>query len=238
MKANQVKRLNFSGAYLDAKYVENVENYPIPHRTIAINPQASDAYLSETHTSIIPAFSSTILKDTIIQKAESLLLLEVVETNNIGKIIFEQQWDLLGNIIENFPKDLPLWRSPQDEAGIVEIDPYLMTRQSSTPHQKEKFSVKVNLWFAPSHTHCAIHNQHEFIEIHTQIFGQGRMQKFKEEKFETLYEDILMSPGYTTFVPFCQVNEQHRYTYPWHQYYADTDCIWLAIEYHPTKTTL
>jgi hypothetical protein len=24
-----------------------------------------------------------------------------------------------------------------------------------------------------------------------------------------------------------------EFIYPWHQYYADTDCIWLAIEYHP-----
>jgi hypothetical protein len=239
MQTNQAKQLNFSGAYIDAKHVENAENYPILNRTIAINPQASDAYLmSETHASIIPAFSSTILKDTIIQKAESLLLLEVVETKNIGKIIFESDWELLGNLIDKFPKDIPLWKSPQDEAGIVELDPYWMTRQSSTPHQKEKFSVKVNLWFAPSYTDCKIHNFHEFIEIHSQIFGNGRMQKFKKENFETLYEDILMSPGFTTSVPFCQIREQNQYTYPWHQYYADTDCIWLAIEYHPTKTTL
>ncbi len=237
MEVNQVKHLSFSGAYIDAKYVENLENYPIYHRTIAINPQSSDAHLSEETASIIPAYSSTILKDTIIKKAESLLLLEVVQENNIRKIVFEQDWDLLGNLIESFPKDVPLWRSPQDEAGIVEIDPYLMTRQSRTPHQKEKFCVKVNLWFAPSHTDCAIHNQHDFIEIHTQIFGQGRMQKFKGNEFDSLYEDMLMSPGFTTSVPFCEIHEHNQYTYPAHQYYADTDCIWLAIEYHPTNTT-
>ncbi|AFZ28433.1 hypothetical protein Cylst_6675 (plasmid) [Cylindrospermum stagnale PCC 7417] len=233
MEVNKVKRLNFSGVYIDAKYVENVENYPIQKRTVVVNTQASDAHLSEAPASIIPSFSSTILNDTIIQKAESLLLLEVVETNNIGKIIFEQNWDLLGNLIDGFPKDVPLWRSPQDEAGIVNLDPYLMTRQSSTHHQKENFSVKVNLWFAPSHTDCAIHNQHDFIETHTQIFGRGRMQKFKAQDYATIYEDQLMSPGFTTFVPFCQVEENSKYLYPWHQYYADTDCIWMAIEYHP-----
>ena len=192
MEANKIKLLNFSGAYIDAKYIENIENYPIQNRTIVINPQASDAYLSEVPASVIPAFSSTILNDTIIQKAESLLLLEVVETNNIAKLIFEQNWDLLGNLIDGFPKDVPLWRSPQDEAGI---------------------------------------------EIHTQIFGQGRMQKFQVKAFNSLYEDMLMSPGYTTFVPFCQVQENQKYLYPWHQYYADTDCIWLVIEFHPTKAS-
>jgi hypothetical protein len=89
MEVNQVKQLSFSGAYIDAKYVENLENYPIHHRTIAINPQSSDAHLSEETASIIPAYSSTILQDTIIQKAESLLLLDVAESKNIGKIVFE-----------------------------------------------------------------------------------------------------------------------------------------------------
>ena len=237
MEANKVKLLNFSGAYIDAKYIENVENYSIQNRTIVINPQASDAHLSQAPASVIPAFSSTILNDTMIQKAESLLLLKVVETNNIAKLIFEPNWGLLGNLIDGFSKDVPLWRSPQDEAGIVEFDPYSMTRQWSTPQQKEKFSVKVNLWFAPSNSDCVIHNQHKFIEIHTQIFGQGRMQKFKKEVLDSLYEDMLMSPGYTTFVPFCQVQENQKYVYPWHQYYADTDSIWLAIEYHPTKAS-
>ncbi|MDX3376575.1 hypothetical protein PV390_19455 [Streptomyces sp. ME02-6991-2A] len=30
------------------------------------------------------------------------------------------------------------------------------------------------------------------------------------------------------------------FQYPWHQYRADTDCVWLAVEYHrvtePTTT--
>jgi hypothetical protein len=43
-----------------------------------------------------------------------------------------------------------------------------------------------------------------------------------------------MSPGYMTPVPFCSVEENTRFIYPWHQYYADTDCIRLAIEYHPS----
>ena len=238
MGTNIVKPLNFSGTYIDAKYVENVENYPINRRTIVVNPEESDAYLNETSRSIIPAFSSTILNDTIIKEAKSLLLLEVVETKNIGKIVFESGWDLLGNFPGvDFPKDVPLWKSPQDEAGILEVDPYFMARQSSQPDHQEKFSVKVNLWYAPSLTDCAIHNQHYFLEIHTQIFGRGSMQKFKENDFNTLYEDLLMIEGYTQIIPFGKVHKHQKYTYPWHQYYADTDCIWMAIEYHPIKNS-
>lgn len=238
MTTNKVKVINFSGAYIDAKYVENVENYPIERRTIVVNPEETDAYLNEAKVSIIPCFSSTILADTTIKEAKSLLLLSVVETKNIGNIVFEDGWDLLGNFPDSdFPKDVQLWKSPQDEAGIIEVDPYFMARQSTKPQQKEKFSVKVNLWFAPSRTDCAIHNEHDFLEIHTQVWGQGRMQKFKENNFDSLYEDLVMTEGYTQIVPFCQVHENQQYTYPWHQYYSDTDCIWMAIEYHPQKNS-
>jgi hypothetical protein len=39
------------------------------------------------------------------------------------------------------------------------------------------------------------HAVREFLEFHTQIYGTGRMQKFHANDFNTLYEDVLMSPG-------------------------------------------
>ncbi|BAZ66917.1 MAG: hypothetical protein KME28_23695 [Pelatocladus maniniholoensis HA4357-MV3] len=241
---NVEKQLNFCGSHIDAKYVENVRDYEINKATIVVNPHMWDVSVGKPVRNIIPAFSSTILKDITIEKAEVLILIEVKDFTNIGNIILEEGWFLLGNTIEDtpsggdtselpYPKNTPLWKSPQDEAGIVEIDPYYMTRQANTPSEKQSFVVKLNLWFAPSYTNCFIHNKHDFIEIHTQIFGTGRMQKFKTQDYGTLYEDMLMSPGFTTCVPFCQVEENSKYIYPWHQYYADTDCIWIAIEYHP-----
>ena len=235
MSQNQIKLLNFSGSYVDARYVSNVKDYPINSRTIVVNPEESDAYIGEESRSIIPSFSSTILNDTVIKEAKSLILLEVVETKNIGKIIFEKGWDILHGFDPSFPADVPLYKSPQDETAVLKVDPYFMARQSSQPQHQEKFSVKVNLWYAPSYTDCAIHNQHDFMEIHTQLLGQGRMQKFKDDEFNDLYEDLIMTEGYTQIVPFCEVHPGQKYTYPWHQYYADTDCIWMAIEYHPVK---
>jgi hypothetical protein len=241
---NVEKQLNFSGSHIDAKYIVDVTNYYINNETIVVNPHIWDVSVGQPIRNIIPAFSSTILKDITIEKAQALILIEVKDTTNIGNIILEDGWVLLGDTMEDspnggdtreiaYPKNTPLWKSPQDDAGIVEIDPYYMTRQVKTPSEKQSFVVKLNLWFAPSHTNCFIHNKHDFIEIHTEIFGTGRMQKFKAQDYGTLYEDILMSPGFTTAVPFCQVEENSKYIYPWHQYYADTDCIWMAIEYHP-----
>ena len=42
----------------------------------------------------------------------------------------------------------------------------------------------------------------------------------------------VMSPG-VTHIPFAAVDEEGAFIYPWHQYFSDTDCIWMANEFHP-----
>lgn len=69
-------------------------------------------------------------------------------------------------------------------------------------------------------------------QVHTQIYGTGRMQKFHSKDFKRIYEDVLMAPGFT-HDPFAGVKDNGDIFYGWHQYYSDTDCIWMAIEYHP-----
>jgi len=243
---NAIKQLNFSGAHIEAQLVESVKDYPIQDRTIVINPNIENVYVAEPPRKPIPPFSSTILKDTHIEQATSLILLRVKDETNIGNIILEPGWELYGDIVKKtagknkgqgqpFPLNTPLWRSPQDDAGFITFDPSYVLDMSGSPRIQERFQIKVNLWFAPNHTNCFIHNQHSFIEVHTQVYGQGRMQKFKAQDYQTLYEDQLMSPGYTTPVPFCRVGPDGSFVYPWHQYYSDSDCIWLAIEYHPSR---
>ena len=58
------------------------------------------------------------------------------------------------------------------------------------------------------------------------------MQKFRQNNVDTLYEDVLMPPGFT-HDPFFTLAIDRSFSYPWHRYYADTDCIWMAIELHP-----
>jgi hypothetical protein len=241
------RQLNFSGPHIDAKYVEQVTDYVIQNPTVVINPHTTPAYVDEPPSNIIPPWSSTILKDTRIKQAQGLILLEMRESTNPGDIILEPGWDLYGNIVGKtpapasngdlpYPKNTPLWRSPQDSIGLIEFDPSVFLKQPAFLKGNVSFEIKVNLWFAPEHTHCFIHNKHDFLEIHAQVSGHGRMQKFKAQDYGTLYEDLHMGTGYTTSVPFCSIQAGPQFIYPWHQYYADTDCVWLAIEYHPAGT--
>ena len=243
---NDVKPLNFSSPHITASFVQAARDFYVGPRTVVVNPTRTDASVKAARANVIPPFSSLILRDVTIAQADALVLLELRDLANLGNIVLGEGWALYGTLIPSapahqggagplpFPKDTPLWRSPQDDIGTMSFDPGTLPGQTDRHLGTVQFVVKVNLWFAPAGTDCFIHNQHDFIEIHSQITGCGRMQKFNAQDHSTLYHDEMMSPGYTTTVPFCDVRGPSTFVYPWHQYYADTDCIWMAVEFHPT----
>jgi hypothetical protein len=223
----------FSAKHLQARWLRNLEQLRIDKATIVINLGQEKAQLALEQPKQLPPMNSVLLKDVAVKHADSLLLIEIVDETNIGGIVLDPLWHQLGHLID-YPKDVPLWKSPQHDLGIISFDPYFATGMTDHPDSIKirKHQVKVNLWFAPAKTNCAIHNQHEFLEVHTQIYGTGRMQKFHHDDFDTLCQEVIMSPG-STHIPFANVGAEGQFVYPWHQYYADTDCIWLANEFHP-----
>jgi hypothetical protein len=241
---NQIADLSFSGQHIVAQAVEDARWFHVRDRSIVVNVGMTAAPIVGHPTKVIRPLNSTILQDAVIESAERLVCLSVAQLRNVGRIIFEPGWALYWDVLvkelglagaaaTGYQKQTPLWRSSQDTIGTVSFDPHYITGQRVTPISLANFVIRVNLWFAPEHTDCAIHNRHDFIEVHTQVYGMGRMQKFRESDITTLYQDIVMGPGYTTPDPFCWVTDDSTYHYPWHQYYSDTDCIWLAVEYHP-----
>lgn len=162
-----------------------------------------------------------------------MLLLRVRDEPGMAGIVTEPGWHHFADLLPGFPRDTGLYRGPRDRIGTVEFDPAVALGEDH-PIGVRRFDVWVNLWFAPAGTDCGLHDTHEFVEIHSQVHGYGRMQKFWANDHAALYEDVLMSPGHTPPVPFCRTRPGGGFTYPWHQYRADTDCVWLAVEYHAT----
>ena len=245
-ESNRVCELSFSTAHVRAMLLEDPLAYRVRKQTIVVNVGTINTAVLEQPRKTIAPLHSTILRDVVIERGDKLLLLTVPESSNCNGIVDEhgwkRYWDILCDSIgpqqaaaSGFPKDCPLWRSPQDAVGIVMLDSYALSGQVSACAKKERLEIKVNLWFAPAGTDAVIHNRHDFIEVHTQVCGSGRMQKFRTAEPETLYEDIPMAPGYSTSDPFCMVDDNGAFVYPWHRYYADTDCIWLAVEYHRAR---
>ncbi|MDX3537609.1 hypothetical protein PV721_25215 [Streptomyces sp. MB09-01] len=229
--------LNFSTPYLRADLVRDAVDYTVEGRTIVVNPGNTPVVVAEDLRKAIPPLSSTVLADARIEKADALLLLRPAEEGGeVSGVAEAPGWAHLADLLGpdgDFPRETPLYRSPQDEITTVVFDPAHVLGERETAMVQREFTVRANLWFAPAGTNCFIHNQHDFIEVHTQVHGLGRMQRFRNHDQASLYQDVLMSPGYTTQDPFCATGPQCTYHYPFHQYKADTDCIWLAIEYHP-----
>jgi hypothetical protein len=226
--ARQTRRLGFSGPQVEALLVRDAADYLVEGRTVVVNPGSRPAVLAESPRSSIAPLASTVLVDARIERAELLLLLRVREEQPAGSIITEPGWSRLADVAPGFPRDIPLWRGPQDDLGSVAPAPAQLL--GAGPAAEQRFTVRANLWYAPAGTDCRLHNLHEFIEVHTQVQGAGRMQKFRADDPATLYQDVQMSPGHT-HEPFCSPAPD-GWHYPWHQYRADTDCLWLALEYH------
>lgn len=203
------KTLNFSEPFLTIEHVAFAENYKIPNKSIIINIDLDPLVLDDLE---LAPFKSAVCANTTIVKVHSMIIASIANEGYIGpnprvdRGIITNTWQHVYNIY-NIPQlqDTPLWRSEKERIGNLEL----------------------NLWYAPAGTHCGIHNKHDFLEIHTQIFGIGRMQKFHVQHYNSLYQEVFMSPGFS-HDPFYNQHGQ----YPWHQYFADTDCIWMAIEMH------
>ncbi len=229
-RINVTRDLNFADDFIAAVLVDNPRDYPVEDG-IVVNLTPEPVITGGDVPAIIPAWKSTMLKGGTVTKGDRIAVLKVRNATNLGGVVF-RGWDWLGNRIKSFPRDTPLYISPQDSVGSVKTDPYVFTNERRTDKEPQEFEVKLNLWWSPGNTDCFIHNEHPFLEVHTQIHGTGRMQKFKDRKHTALYEDVVMPPGYT-HDPFCRVAGTNTWEYPYHRYYADTDCVWLAIELHP-----
>jgi len=204
------KPLNFSEPFVMAEHVSYTSNYEVDHKSIIINIDLDPLELEEVE---LPSMKSAVCANTTIEKVKSIIVISIINEDYLGnnpqidREIIKNSWHLAYDLF-NKPhlQNIPLWRSEKERIGRLEL----------------------NLWYAPAGTNCGLHNLHDFQEVHTQIYGNGRMQKFRENDMRTLYQEVYMSPGYSHDPFYTSFGK-----YPWHQYYADTDCIWLAIEQHP-----
>lgn len=167
----------------------------------------------------------------------------------------------------------PLWMSTRAVlTGLnLSFDPWQVSNQQTPSGQGQRgYDIHSNLWWLPAMSDAAVHHCHyaNFLEIHTQLMGLGRMQKFADSvtrgtcpspeifdmpvteppptssyygvpgslvdntSFPAMYEEYRLAPGDTN-VPFAHVDPQGNFIYPWHQYYADTDCLWVVWEMLP-----
>lgn len=250
---NKATTLRFADDHIDARWLENVQALEIPkgQPTIVVNTGTEPAIVAGPKNGAGPKQSwilpwrSVILEDASVVSASSLVLLRIITARDLGEVVSkawfqaqdstipkESRWQHTAEIFPGFPLSTPLWRSPKDPINTVRLDPVAFATLGVGKGEERNFQVTVNLWYATEHTDCRIHNQHDFLEVHTQVYGVGRMQKFHTSEESTQFEDVILSPG-PTHDPFMEIAQDGTFIYPWHRYLSDTDCIWMAIELHP-----
>lgn len=229
---NQRRTLSFSNDWIESSLVSAAREMPVEDAIVVNLSTSSLRYRAGENQGTVLPWKSTMLRHCTIERAESAALLHVRQRTNLGGVALNWEW--YGRRNAQFPRETPLYISPQDDIGNIELDPVAAFSHatSSAAASPRRYRLKLNLWYTPEETDCGIHTGHQFLEVHTQISGTGHMQKFRENNLATLYEDVLMPVGFT-HDPFFTVGEDRSFSYPWHRYYADTDCIWMAVELHP-----
>jgi len=230
-ESNERRPLSFSNAWIESLLVTDAPEMPVED-AIVVNLSTTPLYYKAggDHGIILP-WKSTMLQHCTLEKAERAALLRVRRRTDLGGVALT--WDWYGKRNPQFPRETPLYISSQDEVGSVELDPIVaFSHETSLSVSPRRYRLKLNLWYTPDETDCGIHTGHQFLEVHTQVLGTGHMQKFRQNNKETLYEDVPMLPGFT-HDPFFVVGNDRSFRYPWHRYYAQTDCVWAAIELHP-----
>jgi len=231
-ESNQRRSLSFSNDWIESVLVSAVREMPVEDAIIVNLSTTALRYRAGGNQGTVLPWKSTMLRHCTIESAEAVALLHVRQRTNLGGVALNWEW--YGRRNAQFPRDIPLYISPQDDIGNIELDPvtaFSHATTSASPSPR-RYRLKLNLWYTPEETDCGIHTGHQFLEVHTQILGTGHMQKFRDNNADTLYEDVLMPVGFT-HDPFFTVGNDGKFSYPWHRYFADTDCIWMAIELHP-----
>jgi hypothetical protein len=229
---NQRRLLSFSNDWIESSLVAAIRDMAVEDAIVVNLSTSALSYRVGADHGTIPPWKSSTLRRCTVESGEKAALLHVRQRTNLGGVALH--WDWYGQRNPQFPRTTPLYISSQDEVGDVQFDPLAtFTPQAGGSTSPRRYRLKLNLWYTPEETDCGIHTGHQFIEVHTQVLGTGHMQKFRENNAATLYEDVTMSPGFT-HDPFFTLANDRSFSYPWHRYYADTDCIWMAVELHPS----
>ena len=204
-----VRTLHFSDPFYTIKFIDNEKQYKIDDTSIVINLGEKGILVKDRPLQYL---KSTIVRNVILYDIQRALVIEGYEKTGADAELFskiEKQWPLMYDITreERF-KGIPAWRSP-----IEKVD-----------------NIELKLFYVSALTNVGLHKQHNHLEVHTQLLGYGKMQKFEEKNYDTLYQEEMLAPG-NTHEPF--YNEEH--VYPWHQYQSISDCIYLYMIIETSK---
>ena len=173
---NRERPLAFSDDFVQARLIENVAALAVSG--IVVNLSHDPLVIGGVVPTVVPPWKSAILRDAVIASATRIAVFDIARKTNIGGLVLGDNWDWFGNRFAKFPRTAPLYISCYDVVGEVLADPFLFSNTRPQPGTIERYTLRLNLWWSPAETDCYIHNEHPFLEIHTQIYGSAAFSAF------------------------------------------------------------
>lgn len=201
-----IKKLQFPEPFYTIKAIHEEEQYKIDKKNILVNLGHKDIAVKDIPLGYL---KSTIVRNVILNDIQCALVIEDYEKNSSNPEFFNEikkQWRLMFDMSkQERHKGILLWRSPKEKVDNIDLNLcYIGANMDTGPHKE---------------------HSSDFMEVHTQLLGYGKMQKLEGNDINTMYQEVILAPGYT-HEPF--FNEDN--VYPWHQYHSISDAIYMAIE--------
>jgi hypothetical protein len=228
------QKLVFSTTRIEALLIKD-ENFAIGPPTIVYNLSNNPLAISAEHAAPILPWQSAVLSNVTIH-SETAVLIEVKEKFNLAAECLSL-WTNYHQLAPDYPEEKMLFISDQETVGTTTFNPKNFRQENFDQGKTNSFDIKLNLWYTPSQNDCMIHNRHSFLEVHTQVYGESYMQAFHTDAEGSLYRHQPMLPGFT-HEPWFIIAEDGSWAYPWHRYLSGTDCVWLAVEFHPVSNEI
>lgn len=204
-----VHRFQFPEPFFTIMAIQNEKEYPVAEKSIVVNLSEKGLWIKNQTLNFL---KSTIARKVLLRDIQRALVVENYEKNTSESGFpdeIRKRWRLIYDISkQQRHKGIGLWRSP-----------------------KERFdNIDLNLCFINAGVDTGPHKDHlpNFREVHTQLFGYGKMQKFEDNDLTTLYQEVILAPG-NTHEPFFDRDN----VYPWHQYHSISDAVYMPIEILP-----
>ncbi len=207
-----IQKLTFAEPFFEVDYVEDEKSYDVESKSLVFNlAERSQTVMDIQGIPILP------LKGTVAQG---------VRVEHIGRALIVKDYEHFALDDLAFLREVKtVWRSLYECSGIERHKglPYYKSPKVRVGGDTELNFCFVSEPMAPSGPHRD--HDRNFDEVHAQIRGFGKMQKFRENDLSTFYQESIMAPGI--------VHEKFydaQGVYPWHQYQSITPCIYMPIE--------
>lgn len=207
-----IQKLDFAQPFFEVEYVEQEAEYVCESKSLIFNlAERSGKALYIKGIPVMP------LKGTVAEKVTVEQITRMLVVKNYDSFRLDNP-DIIRQIKQT-------WRSLYECSGIERHKgiPYFKSPKARIGGDTEINFCFVSEPMAPSGPHRD--HDREFDEVHAQIRGFGKMQKFVENDTATFYQESIMAPG---VVHEKFYNEDG--VYPWHQYHSLTPCIYMPIE--------